>query len=52
MVQVFEAFSNLLGDLLLVAAASTSGATSQEKFKVLPCRVKIQGLSLIGCAWQ
>jgi hypothetical protein len=28
------------------------GETSQEKFKVLPCRVKIQGLVLIGCAWQ
>ena len=27
------------------------GATSQVKFKVLPFRVKIQGLALIGCAW-
>ena len=28
------------------------GVTTQVKFKVLPFRVKIQGLALIGCAWQ
>jgi hypothetical protein len=28
------------------------GATTQEKLTVLPFRVKIQGLALIGCAWQ
>jgi hypothetical protein len=28
------------------------GATTHEEFRVLPCRVKIQGLALIGCAWQ
>jgi hypothetical protein len=27
-------------------------ATVHEKFKVRPCRVKTQGLALIGCAWQ
>jgi hypothetical protein len=26
------------------------GATAQEKFRVLSFRVKIQGLTLIGCA--
>jgi hypothetical protein len=26
--------------------------TTHEKFKVLPYRVKIQGLALIGCAYQ
>jgi hypothetical protein len=29
-----------------------SGATTQEEFRVLPCGVKIQGLTLIGCVWQ
>jgi hypothetical protein len=28
------------------------GAIAQVKFKSLPCRVKIQGLVLISCAWQ
>jgi hypothetical protein len=28
------------------------GATAQERFKGLSFRVKIQGLALIGCAWQ
>ena len=28
------------------------GATTYVKSKVLPFRVKIQGLTLIGCAWQ
>jgi hypothetical protein len=28
------------------------GVTAQEKFRVLSFRVKIQGLALIGCAWQ
>ena len=28
------------------------GATTLVKFRVLPFRVKIQGLALIGCAWQ
>ena len=26
--------------------------TTHKEFPVLPCRVKIQGLALIGCAWQ
>jgi hypothetical protein len=28
------------------------GAATQVKFRVLPFRVKIQGLALTGCAWQ
>ena len=28
------------------------GATTQVKFRVLPFRVKTQGLALTGCAWQ
>jgi hypothetical protein len=28
------------------------GATAQVKFRVLSFRVKIRGLTLIGCAWQ
>jgi hypothetical protein len=28
------------------------GAAAQVKFKVLPFRVKIQGMALIDCAWQ
>jgi hypothetical protein len=28
------------------------GAATWEKFKVLPFRMKIQGLTLISCAWQ
>jgi hypothetical protein len=27
-------------------------ATALEEFIVLPFRLKIQGLALIGCAWQ
>ena len=27
-------------------------AATQVKFRVLPFRVKIQGLALTGCAWQ
>jgi hypothetical protein len=45
-VRVFVAKRNLLCDSWLIAA------TVLEKFKVRPCRVKIQGLALIGCAWQ
>jgi hypothetical protein len=29
-----------------------SGATAQEKFIVVSFRVKLQGMGLIGCAWQ
>jgi hypothetical protein len=28
------------------------GVATQEMFTVFPCRVKIQGLAFIGCAWQ
>ena len=28
------------------------GATTQVKFRVLPFRVKTQGLALTGCVWQ
>jgi hypothetical protein len=51
-VRVFMAMWNWLGDSWLGAAASKVGATAHEKFKVLPFGVKIQRLTLIGCAWQ
>jgi hypothetical protein len=51
-VWIFVAKRNLLRDSWLVAATWLVGATIQEKFKVRPCRVKTQGLALIGCAWQ
>jgi hypothetical protein len=51
-VWVFVAKRNLLRDSWLVAETWLVGATVQEKFKVRPCRVKTQGLALIGCAWQ
>ena len=41
---------NLLRVSEFVAAVWNVGATAQVKFKVLPFRVKIQGLALIGCA--
>jgi hypothetical protein len=41
MVQVLLATWNCLGDLLLEAAALEAGATTQEKFNVLPHIVKI-----------
>jgi hypothetical protein len=28
------------------------GQQHKRSSKVLPCRVKVQGLALIGCAWQ
>jgi hypothetical protein len=28
------------------------GATTHENFTVLPFKIKIQGLTLIGCAWH
>jgi hypothetical protein len=37
---------------LWAATSEVGGDGTQEKFKVLPCRVKIQGLALIGCACQ
>jgi hypothetical protein len=48
----------LCGDEELARCSMTSssgmqvGATAQEKSKVLFFRMKIQGLALIGCAWQ
>jgi hypothetical protein len=52
-VQIFVSRWNWLGDSGLGAAASeVRGDNTQGKFKVLPCRVKIQGLALVGCAWQ
>jgi hypothetical protein len=48
----------LCGDEELARCSMTSssgmqvGATAQEKSKVLSFRMKIQGLALIGCAWQ
>jgi hypothetical protein len=51
-VQVIMAMRNLLGNLWLVAAASASGVTTRENFKVLSYRVKFQGLTLIDCVWQ
>jgi hypothetical protein len=50
-VWVFVTMTNLLGDLWLVALSLVSCAIIHEKFKVIPCRVKIQGLALIGCVW-
>jgi hypothetical protein len=43
---------NWLGDSWLGAVTSKVGTTTQEKFKVLPFRVKIQGLALIACVWK
>jgi hypothetical protein len=43
---------NWLRDRCLWSSGMRVGATAQEKFKILPFRVKIQGLALIGCAWQ
>jgi hypothetical protein len=48
--------SALLRDLLSVPGSRSSsmevGMATHVKFRVLPFRVKIQGLALIGCAWQ
>jgi hypothetical protein len=49
-VQVFVVIWNWPDDLLLGAAALEVGVTTHEKFNILPCRVKIQGLTLIGYA--
>jgi hypothetical protein len=38
--------------LMTRSSGFESGATSQERSKVLPCRVKIQGLALVDCTWQ
>jgi D-ribose pyranose/furanose isomerase RbsD len=43
---------NWLRDRCLWSNGMRVGATAHEKFKILPFRVKIQGLVLIGCAWQ
>jgi hypothetical protein len=51
-VWLFVTMTNLLGDLWLVAVSLVSWAIIHEKFKVPPCRVKIQGLALIGCVSQ
>jgi hypothetical protein len=51
-VPVFMARWNWLGDSWHGAAASKVEATTYEKSKVIPCKVKIQCLALIGCAWQ
>jgi hypothetical protein len=48
-VRVFVAMINLLHDLWLAAAASASGDDSTG---VQPCRMKIQGLAFVSCAWQ
>jgi hypothetical protein len=43
--------SALLRDLLdVLGFALQVGAATQVKFRVLPFRMKIQGLALIGCA--
>jgi hypothetical protein len=47
-IQVFVAMKNLFGDSWLVAVVSTT----QEKFKVLPFRIKNQDLTFIDCVWQ
>jgi hypothetical protein len=43
---------NWLGDSCLGEAASKVRATTHVKSEFLPCGMKIQGLTLIGCAWQ
>jgi hypothetical protein len=50
--RVWVARRNWLRDRCLWSNDMRVGATAQEKFKILPFRVKIQGLALIGCAWQ
>jgi hypothetical protein len=52
MIRVFVTMRNLLRDSRLIATAWIVEATVHEKFTVLPCRLKIKGLGLIGCAWQ
>ena len=49
---VFASMRNWLGVSGIVAAVCKRGATTQVKFKVLPFWMNIQGLALIGCAWQ
>jgi hypothetical protein len=50
-VRVFIVMWNWFGDLWLGAAAAKVWETAHEKFIVLPCRMKIQNLTLIGCVW-
>ena len=47
--RVWVARRNWLRDRCLWSSGMRVGATAQEKFKILPFRVKIQGLALIGC---
>jgi hypothetical protein len=51
-VRVFVAMRKLLCDSWLIPAAWKVGTKVHEKLKVLPCRMKIQCLALIGCVWQ
>jgi hypothetical protein len=51
-VRVFAAVMESLGVSSFVAGGMQVGATTPMKFIVLPLKVKIRGLILIGCAWQ
>jgi hypothetical protein len=49
-IQLFAAKVNWVGELCFGTVAVEVGATSQEKFKIVPSRVEIKGPVLIGCA--
>jgi hypothetical protein len=49
-VQVFVLLRDFLGALGFRSSDMQVGAATQVEFRVVPLRVKIQGLILIGCA--